>query len=82
MRGSVSVDNTFRNFLWAGEEGDSVCSRRRRSRAVSCDRQTDASVFQCSRGQPARRVNLNLGTGRQTVGLRRQEEPKGAPVTR
>lgn len=23
--GSVSVDNIFRNFVWAGEEGDRVC---------------------------------------------------------
>lgn len=24
MKGSMSVDNTFRNFVWAGEEGDRV----------------------------------------------------------
>lgn len=26
MGGSVSVDNTFRNSVWAGEEGDGVCA--------------------------------------------------------
>lgn len=34
--------------------------RRRKSREVSCERQTDVSMFKCSWEEPAERVNLNL----------------------